>query len=38
MSFSGKVWSILAILLLAFWWLAYQANDLVLNLILLVLK
>lgn len=38
MSFRGKVWSIIAILLIAFWWLAYQANELVMNLLALVLK
>ncbi|UOX39361.1 hypothetical protein [Klebsiella phage GADU21] len=38
MSFRGKVWSIIAILLIAFWWLAYQAYDLVLNLLALVIK
>lgn len=38
MSFRGKVWSIIVILLIAFWWLAYQAYDLVLTLLTLVLK
>nr|DAE64601.1 MAG TPA: hypothetical protein [Caudoviricetes sp.] len=38
MSFRGKVWCILAILLGAFWFLAYQANELVMNLLALVLK
>ena len=38
MSFRGKVWSIIAILLIAFWWLTYQAYDLVLTLLTLVLK
>ena len=38
MSFRGKVWCILAILLDAFWLLAYQANELVMNLLALVLK
>ena len=38
MSFRGKVWSIIAILLIAFWFLAYQANELVMNLLALVLK
>lgn len=38
MSFNKKAWSIIAILLIAFWWLAYQAYDLVLTLLTLVLK
>ena len=38
MSFRGKVWSIIVILLIAFWWMAYQAYDLVLTLLTLVLK
>ena len=38
MSYRGKVWCILAVLLGAFWFLAYQANELVMNLLALVLK
>lgn len=38
MSFRGKVWGIVIVLLVAFWFLAYQANELVMNLLTLVLK
>lgn len=38
MSFRGKVWFVLAILLAAFWWLAFNAYRLVIELLERVLS